>query len=209
MQLNDHSKWRYATKKMDSSKKVSDSDINEIKESIQLAASSYGLQPYSVIEVKDAKLREDLKPICWGQTQVTDASNLFIFCNHTEVSDNDVDALIKLKAEINGMAVEDLSGYGDFIKGKLKDLTPEQVSQWTAKQTYIALGNALNACAELKVDSTPMEGFEAEGINQLLNLSEKGLNACVVLAVGYRAEDDASQFAKKVRKPIGEIFSEL
>jgi nitroreductase/dihydropteridine reductase len=64
----------------------------------------------------------------------------------------------------------------------------------------------MNACAELQIDCTPMEGFENDDYNQKLGLTKKGLNACVLLAVGYRHSEDSSQNSKKVRKSIDTIF---
>jgi nitroreductase/dihydropteridine reductase len=206
MQLIQNLKWRYATKKMDATKKVSNDNIAYIKEAIRLSASSYGLQPYKILEIKNPKLREELKPLSWNQAQITDASHLFVFCNAIEVTEIDVDNLIKLKSKINSIPIEKISGYGDFIKEKLKEKSETEMFHWTAKQTYIALSNAMNACAELQIDCTPMEGFENDDYNQKLGLTEKGLNACVLLAVGYRHSEDSSQNSKKVRKSIDTIF---
>jgi nitroreductase/dihydropteridine reductase len=209
MQLIHNLKWRYATKKMDASKKVSDQNIDYIKEAVQLSASSYGLQPYKVLEIKNPALREELKPLSWNQSQVTDASHLFVFCNYKTLSDNHVDDLIKLKSDTNNIPIAKISGYGDFVKGKLKEKSETEMFHWTAKQTYIALSNAMNACAELQIDCTPMEGFENHDYNQKLGLTEKGLNACVVLAIGYRDNEDASQNSEKVRKSIDTIFENI
>lgn len=208
MQLLQNFKWRYATKKMDTSKKVSQQNIDYIKEAVQLSASSYGLQPYKILEIKNSKLREELKPLSWNQSQITDASHLFVFCNYQMVNDKDVDDLIQLKSETNGIPIEKISGYGDFVKSKLKEKSETEMFHWTSKQAYIALGNALIACAELKIDSTPMEGFEPEEVNKLLGLNDNGLNACVMLAIGHRSLDDIIQHSKKVRKPINELFEE-
>jgi nitroreductase len=198
MQLLENLKWRYATKKMDASKKVSQENIDYIKEVVQLSASSYGLQPYKILEIKNSKLREELKPLSWNQSQITDASHLFVFCNYKMVIDSDVDELIKLKSDINNMPIAKISGYGDFVKGKLKEKSETEMFHWTAKQTYIALSNALNACAELQIDCTPMEGFESDDYNQKLGLTEKGLNACVVLAIGYRDNKMLPKILKKL-----------
>lgn len=209
MQLIEHLNWRYATKKMDASKKVSDKDIAVVKESIQLAASSYGLQPYRVLEIKDPQLREELRPLSWNQSQVTEASHFFVFCNQMTVTDEDVDRLIQLKAEINQIDLDKISGYGDFIKGKLTEKTETDMFHWTAKQTYLALSNAMNACAELRIDCTPMEGFDTKAYNEKLGLTEEGLNACVLLAIGYRHQEDTAQHSKKVRKSLDDLFQEI
>ena len=208
MQLIESLKWRYATKKMDATKKVSEQDIDCIKEAVQLSASSYGLQPYTVLDIRDSELRKEIHPMCWNQSQITDASHIFIFCNYNKLDEQDVDSLIRLKSETNEVPIEKISGYGDFVKGKLKEKSEIEMFHWSAKQAYIALGNALTACAELNIDSTPMEGFEPEEVNKLLGLNDKGLNACVILAIGYRSLDDQTQFSKKVRKPINTMFEE-
>mgnify|MGYP001429618809 FL=1 len=208
MQLIESLKWRYATKKMDATKKVSEQDIDCIKEAVQLSASSYGLQPYTVLDIRDSELRKEIHPMCWNQSQITDASHIFIFCNYNKVDEQDVDSLIRLKSETNEVPIEKISGYGDFVKGKLKEKSEIEMFHWSAKQAYIALGNALTACAELNIDSTPMEGFEPEEVNKLLGLNDKGLNACVILAIGYRSLDDKTQYSKKVRKPINTMFEE-
>lgn len=208
MQLIESLKWRYATKKMDATKKVSEQDIDCIKEAVQLSASSYGLQPYTVLDIRDSELRKEIHPMCWNQSQITDASHIFIFCNYNKVDEQDVDSLIRLKSETNEVPIEKISGYGDFVKGKLKEKSEIEMFHWSAKQAYIALGNALTACADLNIDSTPMEGFEPEEVNKLLGLNDKGLNACVILAIGYRSLDDQTQYSKKVRKPINTMFEE-
>lgn len=206
MELIKDLKWRYATKKFNTEKKVSEADISTLKEAIQLAASSWGLQLYKILDVKNPEIREQLKPHSWGQSQITDASHLFVFCSHDSVSDQDTDDYIASKAEIQGLKTEDLKGYGDFMKMKINEKTPEQVKYWTDKQTYIALGNALIACANMKIDATPMEGFDAAKYDEILGLKEKGLFASVVLAVGYRHEEDATATQPKVRKSIDALF---
>ena len=206
MELLENMKWRYATKKFNAGKKVREEDINKIKESIQLAATSYGLQLFKVIDVKDESLREQLKPASWGQSQITDASHLFVFCNYSAAKDEHVDQYMNLKATTQGIDIENLKGYGDFVKGALakKPQTDQQI--WMAKQTYIALSNAMMACADLKIDSTPMEGFDPAAYNEILGLDNKGLQAAVVLTIGYRSEEDPTLNQKKVRKSIEDLF---
>ena len=206
MSLIDDLKWRYATKKYDASKIVAVENIAYIKEAIQLSASSYGLQAYKVLIIEDKTIREKLKPVSWGQSAITDASHLLVFCNYSEIKDETIENFIQLKADISEKNAFDFKGYGDFMKAKLNEKSSDEINNWTSKQTYIALSNALNACAELKIDSTPIEGFEPEAYNKILGLAEKGLNASVVLAIGYRSEEDVNQFTKKVRKPLDQLF---
>ena len=199
-------KWRYATKKFDSSKKISSEDLDTLKEAIQLSVSAYGLQLYKVIIVENTALSEKLKSVSWGQDQITAASHLVIFCNYTNVTDKHVDDFLNMTAKSQDIDVKNLSGYGDFMKGKINEMTTSESFNWTSRHTYLALGNLLNACAELKIDSCPMEGFESEKYNALLGLSKQGLNAAVIATIGYRSNEDRTQNRPKVRKSITELF---
>lgn len=201
--------WRYATKKFDSTKKISPQDLDIIKEAIRLSSSSYGLQPYKVLIIENLDLREKLKSAAWGQSQVTDASQLIVFANQTNIGDAEIDSYIKNISQERQIPIENLSGYGDFMKSKITTLAQDLKSVWTSKQTYLALGNLLNAAAELKIDVTPMEGFDATAFNEILGLSAMGLNASVIATIGYRHEDDATQHHKKIRKSNEELFINL
>ena len=201
--------WRYATKKFDATKKISTEDLNTLKEAIRLSASSYGLQPFKVIIVENPEIREQLKAAAWGQTQITDASHLIIFANDLNAGPESVDAYIKNISETRGLPTEALAGFSDMMKGTIANLSQEAKNIWTAKQTYIALGTLLSAAAELKIDATPMEGFEAEKVNEILGLDKLGLNTSLIATLGYRHEEDATQHFKKVRKSNEELFINL
>ena len=209
MELINSLNWRYATKKFDPTKKVSEEDLALIKEAIRLSASSYGLQLYKVLVIEDAEIRERLKPASWGQSQITDASHLFVFCNYAEVRDDHIDEYLNLKADTQGLEVESLVDYGNMMKGSMSGLSDAQKAQWTAKQTYIALGNLLAVCSLMRIDACPMEGFEPAKYNDILGLTEKGLNASVIATVGYRSEEDKTQFLKKVRKAESSLFESI
>jgi nitroreductase len=208
MNLIQNLKWRYATKKFDATKKVGSVNLEKLKEAVQLSASSYGLQPYEVFIIEDKELRVKLKEASWGQSQIVDASHLIVFCNFNQILDSDIEKHVKLKSEIQGIDLDSLKRYGDFIKSKIEEKLPEEQANWTARQTYIGLANLLAACAELKIDACPMEGFDPNKYDQILGLSEKGLSASVVATIGYRAAEDDSQNAKKVRKPVELLFVE-
>ena len=198
--------WRYATKKFDATKKVSNEDLDTLKEAIRLSSSSYGLQPYKVIFVENPELRAQLQPVSWGQTQIVDASHLIVFANVTNIGETEIDAYFKNLTETRNIPMEALQGYADFMKSKITSLSEEAKNIWTSKQTYLALGNLLNAAAELKIDVTPMEGFEPEQYNEILGLKKLGLNASLVAPIGYRHEEDATQHYVKVRKSNEELF---
>ncbi|WP_445717457.1 NAD(P)H-dependent oxidoreductase [Flavobacterium sp.] len=201
--------WRYATKKFDATKKISDKDLETLKEAIRLSSSSYGLQLYKVFIIENPELRAKLQPVSWGQSQIVDASHLLVFANIVDVQEHHIDEYVQNIAATRGLSIEDLKGYSDFMKSKIVPLSVEQKSNWTAKQTYLALGNLINAAAELKIDVTPMEGFEPEKYNEILGLNELGLNASLVAPIGYRHEEDATQHYAKVRKSTKELFETI
>lgn len=205
----EHQNWRYATKKFDATKKISDKDLNILKEAIRLSSSSYGLQPYKVIIVENSELRAQIQPAAWGQAQIVDASHLIIFANETALGGDTIDSFLKNISETRNTPIEALSGYGDFMKSKILTLSSEAKNNWTAKQTYLALGNLLNAAAELKIDATPMEGFVPAQVNEILGLDKLGLNATLIATLGYRHEEDATQHNKKVRKSHEDLFITL
>lgn len=208
-QFNENAKWRYATKKYDATRKVSAADLATLKEAINLSASSYGLQPYKVIFVENLELRAQLQPASWGQTQIVDASHLVVFANELNLGNEQIDAYFENLTQTRGITLENVQGYVDFMKGAINNIPMEIRNVWTAKQTYIALSNLMNAAAELKIDTTPMEGFDPQQYNEILGLNDKNLNAAVVCAIGYRHAEDDTQHYAKVRKAENDLFVTL
>lgn len=204
-------KWRYATKKYDSSKKVSKEDLETLKEAVKLSVSSVGFQPYKVIIIESPEVREKLKDAAGGNNQnlIVDSSHLFVFANETNVGNEQIDNYIGNISKIRNVETESLKGLGDYLSGFLGSLSIEDKNTWTAKQSYIALSTLINSAALLKIDATPMEGFNATQFNEILGLDKLGLNAAVIATIGYRHEDDAMQHAAKVRKSNEELFITL
>lgn len=204
-------KWRYAVKKYDAAKKVPAEDIEVIKDAIQLSVSSVGLQPYKVFIVETQSVKEELAEAAGGNNKniFKDASHLFIFANELNVNSENVDIYIDNISEQREVTKDSVSGFADYINSYLAGLNNEEKNIWTAKQTYIALANLISAAAILKVDATPMEGFDAPSINKILGLDKKGLNTAVIASLGYRHEEDAQQHVKKVRKPDEQLFTTL
>lgn len=203
---NEDLNWRYATKKFDANKEIQQEDLNTLLESVQLTASSYGLQPYEVIVVKDPEVRKKLKAAAWDQTQVTDASHLIILANFKSVSEKYVDTYLDNIAETRNMSREDLKGMEDMIKSTTLQLSPDVQESWAAKQAYIVLGNLLSAAASQKIDACPMEGFDAEKFDEILGLKDRNLTTAVIAPIGYRSEEDQYQHLAKVRKATSDLI---
>lgn len=201
--------WRYATKKFDASKKITTADLAFLKEAIRLSSSSYGLQPYKVFIVENPELRAQLVAASYGQAQVADASHLLVFANELNFGAAGIDQFATTICKTRELPLEAIQGYVDYMKGNITGLPEEVRNIWTAKQTYLALGNLLNAAAELKIDVTPMEGFVPAQVNEILGLDKLGLNASLLAPIGYRHAEDATQEYKKVRKSNEELFITL
>lgn len=202
----DNQNWRYATKKFDATKKISTEDLNILKEAIRLSSSSYGLQPYQIIIVENSEVREKILAASYGQKQVVDASHLIVFANEINFGEEGILKFSKNMSETRGISLNSIQGYVDYMKSNIIGLPEETRNIWTSKQTYLALGNLLNAAAELKIDVTPMEGFMPAKVNEILGLDELGLNASLMATVGYRSAEDDTQHYKKVRKSNEELF---
>jgi nitroreductase len=202
-------KWRYATKRMNG-QKVPAKKIENILEAIQLAPTSIGMQPFTVLVIEDAEMRAKIAPAIYNQPQITEGSHVLVFAAWKEYSNENVDKYINHIASLRGITVESLSGMRDMITGAISGKTPEQLLNWNMRQAYLALGFGLVAAAEEQVDATPMEGFNPDALDAALGLNEKGLHSTVILTLGYRdAEKDYLSAAAKVRREKDELFIRL
>lgn len=201
--------WRYATKKFDPSRQLSEAELAGLLEAVRLSPSSYGLQPYRILVISDPGLRMQLQSASWNQSQVTQASHLLVFAHRTDFGPELIDTYLEEVAETRGTHPEALKKYGDFMKSKLLGMPADEKAAWTANQAYIALGTLLSAAAESRIDTCAMEGFDTVRVNEILGLERQHLSAGVMAAVGFRAEEDATQLNKKVRRSHDALFVHL
>ena len=179
--------WRFATKQFDAKKQVSEVDLGRVLEAVRMAPTSFGLQPFQVLVVTDEALRAKLREASWGQSQVTDASHLLVFCARTDITAH-IERYIDLIAGGDAETKAGLESFKGMMTQTVGALDATAGLNWSAKQAYIALGFALAACAELSIDSCAMEGFSGEAYDQLLGL-EDHLKSVVLLPIGYRAAE--------------------
>lgn len=206
MSVLDDLKWRYATKRMNG-QEVPAEKLENILEAIQLAPTSIGLQPFTVLVVEDPEIRAKIAPAIYNQPQITEGSHVLVFAAWTEISDEQIEKYLNHIAAVRGVSIESLVGMQNMIKGSLARKTPEQLLDWTSRQAYIALGVGLVAAAEEQVDATPMEGFDPDGLDAILGLNGQGLHSTVIMTLGYRdAENDLYISAAKVRRNKEDLF---
>ncbi|WP_109852394.1 NAD(P)H-dependent oxidoreductase [Aquimarina sp. AU58] len=194
--------WRYATKKFDTKQIVSQEKIDTLTEAFNLTATSYGLQPLKLVVIKNKDLQKELTSHSWNQQQVADASHVLVFCIEKTIGEQYISKYFDTVKEIRDTPEEILKPFKEQLVDSFTYKSPEEISNWAAKQAYLALGNILTVCAIEKIDSCPMEGFIPEKYDELLNLNNLGLTSVLVLPIGYRAEDDMFSELKKVRRPI-------
>lgn len=206
-------RWRYAVKKFDSSRKLAQKDWETIKEALTLAPSSFGLQPWKFVVVKDPAVRDELRHAAWGQTQIADASHLVVLTVKADIDAAYVDRYIARIAEVRGVSAESLKGFRDVMVGFVDGLRTrsgnDAVNAWSGRQVYIALGQALETAALLGVDACPMEGFDPAKFDEILGLAETGYATLGVLTLGYRAADDGYAGATKVRFAEEDVLVEV
>ncbi|MBP4138383.1 nitroreductase family protein [Flavobacterium geliluteum] len=208
MELLEALKWRYATKKF-SNKKVANEKIHEILEAINLSASSTGMQTYRVFAIENRKLQKELGEGSFN-TQIAESSHLLVFAAFETVNKEMIDKYIQFIADERSMPVQNLADFKTALVDGLLNRTDEENFIWSAKQAYIGLGTGLIAAANLQVDACPMEGFNTERFDKLLGLKEKKLKSVVLLALGYRDEEN-DQFTKlkKVRISMDEFVTSI
>jgi nitroreductase len=209
MQLIEALNWRYAAKKMNG-QAVPEEKVQNILEAIRLSASSAGLQPYKVVVVHNRELLSRIHEEACQQPQIVEGSHLLVFSAKTDIDAAYIDAYIAHTASERSVSVESLTAFADSIKGFLLARSAEENAAWMARQTYIALGFGTVAAAVEQVDATPMEGFNADKLDELLGLKEQGYRSVVLLALGYRDEEkDWLSKVKKVRAPKEQLFAEM
>jgi len=201
--------WRYAAKRMNG-QKIPGDKLEKILKAIQLAPTSIGLQPFTVLVIENSELKAKMAPAIYNQPQITEGSHILVFAAWKEYSNANIDKYLNNIASVRGIPVESLDGFRTMIDGAISGKTPEQLLNWNSRQAYIALGTGMAVAAEERVDATPMEGFDPDALDQVLGLKEKGLHSTVILALGYRdAEKDHLSAVAKVRRNKEDLFIRL
>ena len=198
--------WRYATKRMNGAI-VPEEKLNTILEAIKLSPSSGGLQPYNVIVISDKETKEKIHKLASPQPQILESSHLLVFAVWDKITAKQIEKYINLVASTREVSLESLAKYQESMTANILSKPEDASFNWAARQAYIALGHALVAAATENVDATPMEGFKADKLDEILNLTEKGLRSVVIMTLGYRDnENDVLAKAKKVRRSNEEFF---
>lgn len=199
--------WRYATKRFDANRKLSNEQVETLLNAAQMAPSSFGLQPFEIMVVENDDLRKQLKEAAYGQPQLTEASHVMVFAANKTVDEALVDCFMQRIAKSRGQSMESLKDFRAMLLGSVSGKSEQEKFQWAARQAYIALGFLLATAAIEGIDACPMEGFNNAEFDRILNLEQKGLKSVVMATVGFRSADDKYAGLPKVRKTQDELFT--
>lgn len=191
--------WRYATKQFDPSRKIPADVWDAFEESLVLTPSSFGLQPWKFIVVRDPAVRARLQPESWNQPQVTEASHFVVLASRTDLTKADIDSWIARLAEVQNKTADDLAPLQGMIAGFAETMSCEARHAWNTRQVYIALGQLMTSAAVLGIDTCPMEGISAAAYDRILGLEGSGYATAVACALGYRSADDKYAIMPKAR----------
>ena len=190
--------WRYAVRRF-ASDIIEDKKVEELLTATRLSATSYGLQPFRLIAIKDINVRKELFPYAMGQDKVVNCSHLIVIAAQQDIGDTMIDRYIQSIAVTRRQPIEDFRGLTDHMKEVFAGMNDRQKREWAHQQAYIALGTLLTSAAIMKVDSCPMTGFEKEGFDRVLGLDKLGLESSSICALGVRHAGDSNAHLPKVR----------
>lgn len=206
MNLRESMQWRYATKRMNG-QIVPEQKLNNILEAIRLTPTSMGLQPFRVFVISSQAMKDKISESACKQPQIKACSHLLVFASFKNITIDIIDEYIMRVSSERGVLPESMADYTKMIKGFVSSRSDEQNAEWASKQAYIALGSALIAAAAEQVDSTPMEGFNPDLMDEILDLKETNLKTTLLMPLGYRDEkNDYLVNAKKVRLQHKDFF---
>ncbi|MDI9860910.1 NAD(P)H-dependent oxidoreductase [Flectobacillus roseus] len=198
--------WRYATKKYDTSKQLSDEQYEDLLSSVQLAPSSYGLQPYRFITVTNPTKLEQISKAAFGQPQISTASKVLVVAVETNISNETVKNYIDKATIARNTDRKNLEAREEFVNARLALLSSDQKIEWAEKQAFLAIGILVSAAAEAGIDASPMEGFDPKQVDEILGLKEQHLKSTLLFALGFRSSEDEFATIPKIRKTKEELF---
>jgi len=209
--LSDRLRWRYAVKRFDSAKKITEAEWSALEESLVLSPSSYGLQPWKFYVVTNETVKTELLPHSYNQPQTVECSHLVVIAAKKDTCPEDIEKYLGYLMEVRGTPAEELEILKGAMLGAQKQATDSGfINEWAARQCFISLGFLLTAAAMMGIDTCPMEGFIPQEYDKVLEIEKDGYFSVVVCAVGYRdREKDWLSKLGKVRYKNEDIVKRI
>jgi len=186
--------FRHACKVFDEDKKIFDEDIHYILDAGRRAPSSFGMEAWKFLVITNDELKLKLRPACWSQAQITTCSHLVVVLAGIE-SVKPKSGIPKKRFARRDMPQESLDFYLNLYAEHLEDTlsSDENIYAWTAKQTAFAGANMMSAAAVRGVDSCPIEGFDKEAVEEILNIDKTKYRLSMMIPFGYRLNEQSTQ----------------
>lgn len=208
-EVTDALNWRYAVKAFDPSRTIPADTWQALEESLVLAPSSFGIQPWKFLVITSAEIRAELLEHSWRQHQVVDCSHFVVLAAPTNLGDEDIDRFADRTASVRNTPSESMDGFRKMVKGFVRNFDGQRRIDWAARQIYLALGQFMTSAALMGIDTCPMEGFSPPDYDRVLNLTEQNLTAIVCCCAGYRTDDDKYASLAKVRYEREDVLVHL
>jgi hypothetical protein len=192
--------WRYATKKFDNTKNIPSEKMDIITKAFNLTATSYGLQPVRLVVINNKELQNQLLQHAMGQSQVADASHLLVFCIEKDVKSPYVHDYFDNVRDTRATPEKTLAPFRQMLADKFDAQQKDETRNWAINQAYLAMGNLMTVCALEGIDACPMEGFQPEKFDDVLELADLNIASVLIMPIGYRADDDMFAAFEKVRR---------
>lgn len=198
--------WRYAVKKFDPDYKLKRGKLDRLSKALTLTATSMGMQLMEFLIIENKELQKAIRPIAYNQAQIEECSHLIVLCRKNTVEQKDINEIVQITLEKRKVEPNQLSGYKKMLESSL-NMEKNKQAIWMENQVYIAMGNLLTVCAVEKIDACPMEGFDREKLDALLDLDKKNLKSVLMCPVGKRSAEDKYKGLKKIRRPEEKIIT--
>lgn len=198
--------WRYAVKKFDPDYKLKRGKLDRLSKALILTATSMGMQLMEFLIIENEEVKKAISPIAYNQSQIEECSHLIVLCRKNKVEQKDINEIVQITLEKRKVEPNQLSGYKKMLESSLT-MEKNRQAIWMENQVYIAMGNLLTVCAVEKIDACPMEGFDREKLDALLDLDKKNLKSVLMCPVGKRSAEDKYKGLKKIRRPEEKIIT--
>ena len=204
-----HLLWRAAIKQYDPSKKLTEEQVFLLAETARLAPTSRGIQPIKLYVISDQKIKDQLSKVGYNQPQFTTSSHIFVFAAKQTLTKTDVNEYISRVSSQRNTPLSDLERYKESLLKSIQGKSDKEHHSWSTKQAYLVLGMVLDVAAKNNIDTSPMEGFDADGLDKVLNIKKDGFHSVVIMTAGFRSEEDKYSKLPKVRKAKEEFVKEI
>lgn len=205
---------RHACKEFDNTRKISEEDFAFILETGRLSPSSFGFEPWQFVVLQNKQIREKLLPVTWGgQRQIPTASHFVLLLTRTnEDMMPNSEHILHMLRDVRKVPQDIVDGMMDrylkFLESDFKLIANERAMfEWLCRQTYLALSNMMTAAAQIGIDSCPIEGFDKDKVEAILQeegiLDREHFGLACMAAFGYRLHEPRP----KTRRPIEEVVN--